>query len=67
VEWRLLIALCRYGGLRCPSEVLSLKWEHIHWAEGRMTVPSPKTEHHDGGESREVPLFPELRPFLEAA
>ena len=24
----------------------------------------PKTEHHDGGESRFVPLFPELRPYL---
>jgi len=23
-EWRLIVALCRYGGLRCPSEVLSL-------------------------------------------
>jgi len=32
-----------------------------------MTVRSPKTEHHVGGESRLVPLFPELRPYLEAA
>lgn len=31
-----------------------------------MTVRSPKTEHHAGGESRVVPLFPELRPLLEA-
>jgi hypothetical protein len=23
-EWRLILALCRYGGLRCPSEVLTL-------------------------------------------
>jgi hypothetical protein len=28
---------------------------------------SPKTEHHEGRESRMVPLFPELRPHLEAA
>ena len=28
---------------------------------------SPKTEHHAGGESRVVPLFPELRPHLEMA
>jgi hypothetical protein len=34
---------------------------------GRMTVHSPKTEHHDGHEKRVVPLFAELRPFLEAA
>ena len=24
-EWRLIFALCRYGGLRCPSEVLALR------------------------------------------
>ncbi|HTM53198.1 MAG TPA: hypothetical protein VL175_04190 [Pirellulales bacterium] len=32
-----------------------------------MRVPSPKTEHHEGGESRLVPLFPELLPHLELA
>ena len=30
-----------------------------------MTVRSPKTEHHPGGESRVIPIFPELRPHLE--
>ena len=29
-----------------------------------MTVHSPKTEHHSGGESRIVPIFAELRPHL---
>ncbi len=24
--WRVIVALSRYGGLRCPSEVLSLRW-----------------------------------------
>jgi len=66
-EWRLLFVLARYGGLRCPSEVLSLEWSHIHWAENRITVPSPKTAHHDGKASRVIPLFPELRPYLEVA
>ena len=32
-----------------------------------MTVWSPKTEHHEGKDSRQVPLFPELRPYLEEA
>jgi hypothetical protein len=32
-----------------------------------MTVQSPKTEYHPGGESQIIPLFPELRPHLEAA
>ena len=30
-------------------------------------VYSPKTEHHDGGESRLVPIFPELLPYLREA
>ncbi len=32
-----------------------------------MIVHSPKTEHHRGKALREVPIFPELRPFLEDA
>ena len=59
-EWRLIIALSRFGGLRCPSEVLSLKWENIQWPQKRIIVPSPKTEHHPNGAQRIIPLFPEL-------
>ena len=65
-EWKLLLALARFGGLRCPSEVLALKWDDVNWAENRMLVRSPKTEHHEGKESRLVPLFAELRPYLDA-
>ncbi len=64
-EWRLIFALSRYGGLRCPSEHLGLRWEDLDWETGRFRVSSPKTEHHAGGDSRMVPIFPELRPFLE--
>ena len=63
-EWRLIFALCRFGGLRCPSEVLTLTWDDIHWADNRMTVHSPKTERHPEQASRLVPLFPELLPHL---
>ncbi len=65
-EWRLLIALSRYGGLRCPSEHLALTWADVDWERNRMTVHSSKTARHAGHESRVVPLFPELRPYLEA-
>ena len=65
-EWRLIFALSRFGGLRCPSEHLALRWEHLDRPAGRMTVPSPNTEHHAGRESRQVPLFPELLPHLDA-
>ena len=66
-EWRLLFALARWGGLRVPSEPLALRWSDVDWERNRLTVHSPKTEHHEGGESRVIPLFPELRPHLEAA
>ncbi len=67
IQWQLLFALSRYGGLRCPSEHLALRWIDIDWANGKMTVRSPKTEHHEGQESRVIPIFPELRPYLEDA
>ena len=65
--WRTIIALARFGGLRCPSEVLSLERRHVDWERGRVTVPSPKTDRYDGKESRTIPLFPELRMYLEEA
>jgi integrase len=65
--WRVIVALARYGGLRCPSEVLSLKWEHVNFETGRMTVPSCKTEHHPGRAYRVCPIFAELRPHLDEA
>jgi len=64
-EWRAIVALVRYGGLRCPSEIMPLRWTDIDWAGERFHVTSPKTEHHEGKESRVVPLFPELRPYLD--
>ena len=64
-QWRLIFALSRFGGLRCPSEHLALRWSDVDWAANRIRIPSPKTEHHDGGESRLIPLFPELRRHLE--
>jgi len=65
--WATIVALSRYGGLRCPSEVLSIRWDDIDWANNRMSVPEPKVEHHEGRGVRSVPLFPELRTILDAA
>jgi integrase len=71
LEWKAIFTLARYGGLRCPSEVLALRWRDIDWAHQRVRVPSSKTEHFEGGGSRTIPLFPELagplRDALEAA
>jgi len=66
-EWRLLVALARYGGLRVPSEPLALRWADINWADERMVVQSVKTARHEGKAQRVVPIFPELRPYLDEA
>ena len=63
-EWRLLIALVRFGGLRVTSEPLSLRWNDIDWNQKRITVTAPKTHHHPGNETRQIPLFPELEEPL---
>jgi len=65
--WRVIIALARFGGLRCPSEVASLRWQDIDWEKGVITVTSPKTEHHKGHETRLIPLFPEIEEVLVEA
>ena len=67
VEWRLIVALSRYAGLRCPSEHLALTWADINWERERFVVHSTKTEHIEGKAQRVVPIFPELYPFLRDA
>ncbi len=66
-DWRTLFALARFGGLRVPSETSILTWPDVEWERDRLKVRSPKTEHHEGRDFRWVPIFPELRPYLEAA
>ena len=63
---RLIIALARIGGVRCPIDLCGLRWSEIHWQEKWFLVHSAKTEHHAGRGMRKVPLFPELeRRFQE--
>jgi len=61
IEWKTILALARYGGLRCPSELAVLRWKDVNLPEGRMMIDSPKTG------LRVCPIFAELRPYLEAA
>jgi integrase len=68
VQWRLVFALSRLAGLRCPSEVGGLTWGDVDVEHGRLTVRSPKTEHHGGGHAvRLVPIVPRLREILADA
>ena len=68
VEWQLVVALSRYAGLRCPSEVGTVTWSDVNWEKGRLTVRSKKTEHHGGDHAvRVVPISPALREILAEA
>ena len=60
-DWRVIFSLARWGGLRCPSEVLALKWSDVDWEKGRLRIDSPKTG------LRSCPMFPEIRKALEEA
>lgn len=64
-EWRAIIALSRYAGLRCPSEIVALRWGDVNWERSRLNVRSPKTAGHEGHAVRVVPIAPELRPILQ--
>lgn len=59
---RLAVAFARFGGLRTPSELKTLWWENFK--EDRFLVHSPKTQRR-GKTCRWVPIFPELRPYVD--
>jgi integrase len=59
-QWRLIIALARYAGLRTPSETLALRWADVDFVAGTLSVTSTKTA-KQGKAKRVVPILPELR------
>ena len=65
--WQVILGLSRYGGLRTPSETLSLPWNDIDWELNRMSIPEPKVEHHEGRGIRSCPIFPELLLIFDEA
>jgi integrase len=64
IEWKVIIAFARYGGVRVPSEILALRWNDVLWDQSKILIRASKTEHHVGKESRLIPLFPELKSHL---
>ena len=63
-QWRAIIALARFVGLRVPSEIVGLTWGDVDWDRGRLTIRSPKTERHADHAVRIAPLAPEVRGIL---
>jgi integrase len=58
-EWKTLLVLGRICGVRIPSEVVNLEWQHINFDKGTIAIYAPKT-----GSYRTCPMFPEARLCL---
>ena len=67
LNWRVMIALARLAGLRCPSETHTLTWADVDWDRGRLDVRSVKTERHEKHRRRVVPIVPRLMDILQDA
>jgi integrase len=65
-QWKVLLSLARWGGMRTPSEPLALRWQDILWDQNKIVVQVPKLAHIPGKETRIIPLFPEILPHLRA-
>ena len=63
-QWRLLIALWRFAGLR-KMEVMGLTWDDILWDQNKVRVHATKTARYEGREIRYVRLSP-IRKYVEA-
>lgn len=63
-KWRLLFALYRIGGARFKEGVELLKWEHVLWDRNLIDLPDAKAAIH-GRISRRIPIYDELRPYLD--
>lgn len=61
-EFGLLLAMVRFAGLRCPSELKPMQSSQI--GDGVLTVLSPKTERLPEGASRRVPISYEVEQAL---
>lgn len=64
--YRLVLALARYAGLRCPSELLQLRWDDVRWDEHWLHVLSDKTKKQAKPE-RFPPLCGRLKAVLREA
>ena len=67
LQWRLVFALARYAGLRCPSEVRELKWSDVDLQTRILTVTCVKTERYEGHDKRTVPIIEPLFSLLTEA
>ncbi len=63
LQWKLLVGLARYAGLRVPSEAFAITWDMVDWEKKALCIPSKKTRRY--AESRVCPILPELMELLD--
>ena len=64
-QWRTLFVLARYGGQRCPSETLNLRWQDIDWHNQRMVQRQSITPVESLDRFRSFPsCYPILKKLL---
>lgn len=63
--YRAIIVLARIGGLRCPSEIVELKWEYVNRNKKRLMIYSPKNERFPKKRFRVIPLWPLIEDSLD--
>ena len=52
-ERRLIFALSRFGGLRCPSEHLRIRWQDVGFARGKLrSLPRDEATQRQGNSRR---------------
>ena len=66
-DWKIVLALAYYAGLRCPSEINALTWADVNWGTKHLLVRSPKTRRDSNSGVRHVPMAPELFMLLLGA
>jgi integrase len=59
IEWRLLVALARLAGLRCPSEIGAVTWADVNWEKGRRPSCAWRAHHHQSRPRILATAFPE--------
>jgi len=64
--WRLLLALCRWAGLR-RNEALALRWEDVDLTGRTLTANATTRQATTKKRRRQVPIRPELHDLLFAA
>ena len=53
-DWQAAICLCRFGGMRFPSEVFGLEWDRVNFDLNRIVVYRQKTKRDVA-----IPMLPE--------